>query len=142
LFDGLRWIFREWSRVPESVLEQGPGAVLAYTTELETRFGFAVGLSRSAVHGYAQGLLSENRYDQAEKLFALNVELHPSLPFTHESLGRAYEAGGRLEAALACFKTAVKRAEDGSYPDVQRYRDHVQRVRQKIARESLPEAGE
>ena len=62
-------------------------------------------------------------------LLSLAIELDPDRPYAHETLGRVYEARGMLGEAEQSFREALRKAEQGGFPDLGRFADHLERVR-------------
>ena len=53
-------------------------------------------------------LMRSDRLDAAIVVFETNVRLHPRASNTHDSLGEAYLAAGRLQDALASYRRSVE----------------------------------
>jgi cytochrome c-type biogenesis protein CcmH/NrfG len=53
-------------------------------------------------------LLTENRVDDAVRVFRLNVELYPGDSNAYDSLGEAYMAGSRNELAIVSYKKSLQ----------------------------------
>jgi tetratricopeptide (TPR) repeat protein len=132
LYDGLKWIFRDWREMPETVLEEGVSAVKQYRAKLQELYGYDIGINPSSLRMYCGRLRREERYEKAIELYKYQIELSPDSPFSYEGLGWTYEAMGELEAALECFEKALELAKKQSFADLTRFDDHIERVRKKM----------
>jgi predicted Zn-dependent protease len=57
--------------------------------------------SEAAVNSFGYALLGKNRATDAIEIFKLNAEAYPRSANVHDSLGDAYQAGGRKEDAIS-----------------------------------------
>jgi Flp pilus assembly protein TadD len=62
----------------------------------------------SQLNSLGYSLLTENRVDDAIRVFRLNVELYPGDSNAYDSLGEAYMAGGRNELAIVSYKKSLQ----------------------------------
>jgi predicted alpha/beta superfamily hydrolase len=132
VYDGLKWVFRDWREMPESVLSGGVSAVRRYPPKLLALYGYDIGINPRSLGMLANRLKGEEKYEQAIEIRRYQIELSPDSPYLHEGLARTYEASGQFELALQSFETARNLARARSAPDLGRFEDHILRVRKKI----------
>jgi predicted alpha/beta superfamily hydrolase len=132
VYDGLKWIFRDWREIPETVMEEGVSAVKQYRTGLQKLYGYDIGINASSLRMFCSRLRREEQYEQAIEMYKYQTELSPDSPFSYEGLGWTYETMGELALALKSFETARDLAKKESISDSTRFDDHVERVRKKM----------
>ncbi len=132
VYDGLKWIFKDWREIPESRLNEGVSSVKKYRAELEEFYGYDIGINPSSLRMFCNRLRREKRYEEAIEMYKFQIELSPDSPYSHEGLGWTYETMGNLELALRSFQTARDRAMKQSVSDLTRFDDHIERVQEKI----------
>ncbi len=132
VYDGLKWIFRDWSEIPEVRLNEGVSSVKRYRAELEKLYGYDIGINSTSLRMFSGRLRREKRYDEAIEMYKYQIELSPDSPYSYEGLGWTYETIGDLELALRSFQAARDLAEKRSVSDLTRFDDHIDRVREKI----------
>jgi predicted alpha/beta superfamily hydrolase len=132
VYDGLKWIFRDWREIPEDRIYEGVSSIKHYRTELEALYGYDIGINSSSLRMFCNRLRREKRYDDAIKLYKFQIELGPDSPYLYEGLGRTYEAMGDWDRALQIFQKARDLAEKLSVSDRTRFDDHIDRVREKM----------
>jgi predicted alpha/beta superfamily hydrolase len=133
VYEGLKWIFRDWREIPESILSGGVSAVRQYRPRLREVYGYDIGINASSLGMLANRLKREEKYEQAIEIRRFQIELSPDSPYLHEGLARTYEASGQFELALQSFETARDMARARSAPDLARFDDHILRVRKQIS---------
>jgi tetratricopeptide (TPR) repeat protein len=69
----------------------------------------------SEVNELGVALYREDKAAQAVLLFEINAEAHPDSWRAQQSLGRAYEAAGRKDEAIAAFRRAVRLSDDATF---------------------------
>jgi pimeloyl-ACP methyl ester carboxylesterase len=77
-------------------------------------------------------LLRMEETENAIAVFELNVEEYPEAPNPYDSLGDAYRAAGRLEAAKRQYDRAVALAEEQGHPDLETFRTNLKEVMKQI----------
>jgi pimeloyl-ACP methyl ester carboxylesterase len=73
-------------------------------------------------------LLSQGNVAASIVVFELNVREYPTAPKPHDSLGDAYRAAGRLEAARTSYEQAVRLAEAAGDPRLPLFRGKLERM--------------
>jgi len=89
---------------------------------------------------FDQGLLNELGYtllrmEQVENaivVFELNAQEYPEAPNPYDSLGDAYRAAGRLEAAKQQYERAVAMAEEQGHPGLETFRANLKQVTKQL----------
>jgi tetratricopeptide (TPR) repeat protein len=72
-------------------------------------------------------------------LFRYNIELYPNSPNVYDSYAEALESAGRLEEAVANYRTAVRLAERPLDPRLAVFKANRDRAEQRL-REAPPKA--
>jgi hypothetical protein len=127
-FDGLRWVFADWTRIPDEALDQGIAGVRAYRESLNGRFGYDIGVHWGATYARGFALLQAGDPSGAQEMFQICTDLAPTVPACATGLGRAYEAAGNRVEARQAFQRALELALDRGEPDLDRFRDDLERV--------------
>lgn len=127
-FDGLRWIFRDWTTVPDSVLAGGVGPLNAYRAEVEARLGFPAGINWIAPHSRGFALLDAGDLSGAGALFRICAEVAPQTPQCQMGIGRVHEATGAIGEARAAYQRGLNLAIERGHADLGRYRDALARL--------------
>ena len=138
-YEGLKFIFSDWNP-PESLRSSGDLAGLeAHYAGLSKRMGYPIPLSEDLLIrvGYRL-LMREKRIPAAIAAFERAVALYPTSANTHDSLGDALEAAGRLQEALASFERAVALGREHQDPNLTAYQQHAERVRARLATQPKP----
>lgn len=133
IYDGLKWIFKDWNEIPEHVLHEGIASIKQYQTKLSDIFGYDIGISPTPVWFFCWKLMGDKKFNEAIDMFKFYAELNPRVPHSYTGLGRAYEENGQLELANENFEIAFNLAKEQSKSDLSRYSDHLERVKKKIA---------
>ena len=139
----LRLIYDGW-RLPvdraSGLLPLGLEEIRQHYTALSQRFGYQVPPPEQSVNlaGY-NALRNANDLEAALALFLYNIELYPNSPNVYDSYAEALEGAGRLEEAVANYRTAVRLAERPLDPRLAVYKANRDRAEQKL-REAPPKA--
>ena len=133
IYDGLKWIFKEWNEIPENILNEGITAIKKYKTVLSDIFGYDIGINPAPVWSFCWNLMVEKKFEEAISMFKLHTELNPQAPNSYVGLGRAYEENGQLKLAKANFEIALKLAKKQAKTDLSRYSDYLERINKKLA---------
>ncbi|MFC1724452.1 alpha/beta hydrolase-fold protein [candidate division KSB1 bacterium] len=133
LYDGLKWIFKEWREIPQSVLDAGFDGLKSYKETLAEIYGYDIGINQAPLGGYAYRMLSEKQYDKAINVFRYIIQNMEARYFHYEWIARAYENTGQLELALKNFQTAHDMAKEVSTRSLDRIQTSVERVKKKIS---------
>ncbi len=134
IFQGLRGAFARWSRLPEEVAAGGADAIRTYHQEVSAWYGGDLGLSRSALYRAARDHMERENYEEAVQVGLLLTEIHPDYDFGYRLLGQAYEAAGRLDAALSACETAYDTAVKNDSPHLGVFKGALESLREKIRR--------
>ena len=126
-FDGLRWVFRDWARIPQRVLEGGPTAIEAYLLRMEEKFGFPIGAHWGGPYSRGFEFLEEGHSREALEMFRVCAGL-AAVPACQTGMGRAHELAGDLQKAREAYQRALELATEQGFADLDRFRDAVERV--------------
>jgi predicted alpha/beta superfamily hydrolase len=118
LYDGLRTLFAAWAALPEAVGLQGGPAIRAYKNGLAERFGYEIGLARTADFRLRVKWSGERNFDALVALARFGCEERPEDYYSHLSLGIALEQAGRRTEAASAYETAL--AKTNNLPEGER----------------------
>ena len=135
IYNGLKFVFSEWTKIPEEIAGQGVGAVRTYASALRKKYGYDIGVSRLAIGMAARSYREQGRTKDAIDLLRLGLEYEPDSEMAWLQLGRALEANGELEQAKEALDTAHKMALRNSSPHLGIFRDALDKVNLKLAQE-------
>lgn len=131
VLDGLRHIFPDWRPDAGASLDE----LTAHYAKLSQRYGYPVPVPEGMLNLRGYRALMAERTDEAIRIFAKNVELHPASANVYDSLGEAYEAAGELDQALANYEKAVELYSKQAAPDARIlgiYRQHAAHAAESI----------
>jgi tetratricopeptide (TPR) repeat protein len=126
-FDGLRWVFRDWARIPDEVLDGGLEAVNAYVGRMEGRFGYPIGAHWGGPYARGFDRLGAGDSSGAAEMFLICTEL-AEVPACYSGLGRVDEEEGRLASAREYYERALELAREQEYADLDAFQDAIDRV--------------
>jgi hypothetical protein len=140
--EALRLIYDGWRlpRDPESgLVALGLDAIKQHYAALSQRFGYTVVPPEQTVNlaGY-NALRNANNVEAALALFLYNIELYPNSPNVYDSYAEALEGAGRLEEAVANYRTAVRLAERPLDPRLAVFKANRDRAEQALAERRAP----
>ena len=107
LLAGLRSLFAARREIPDSVAARGREAIQEYTDQVNTHFGYEIGLSQGALSTKGWELYSSGETDRAIEVMKLGVELRPLDAGTVYGLGRLMQLTGDLEGAKGNYEKAL-----------------------------------
>jgi tetratricopeptide (TPR) repeat protein len=127
-----RIVYPDVTRQLREALASGGGEGVAETYRAMKRRYPPERFDEDLLNTLGYGLLGDGRTDDAIAVFELNVEAYPESPNPFDSLGDAYGAAGRLEAARRSYERAVERAELRGHPNLAYFRSNLERVTQQL----------
>lgn len=134
-YSGLRKVFAGWqgARDPESGLMVGglKGADEHYK-KLSERFGYSIQTPENLINQMGYQLIFANKPDEAIAVFKANVERYPGSANVYDSLGEAYERGGRIDLAEPLYDKARTLGEQNNDPNTGIYKANYERVHAKL----------
>ena len=77
---------------------------------------------------FGYNLLNKEKYEDAFKIFRLNIEMFPESANVYDSLGEAYERSGDNKKAAENYKKAVKNAEKTNDGNLEIFKTNLKRV--------------
>ncbi len=111
-YDGLRFIFSfNKFRMPSSDKEfltfNFVSAIISHFKEVSKQMGYTVLPSEMLVNDLAYQLLQKKYFDQALRLFEMNIANYPTSLNVYDSMGDLYDAKGDKQQAMAYFAKAL-----------------------------------
>jgi len=140
--EALRLIYDGW-RLPRDpgsgLVALGLDAIKQHYAALSQRFGYAVAAPEQSVNlaGY-HALRNARDLAAAIALFRYNIELYPNSPNVYDSYAEALESDGRLQEAVANYRTAARLAERSGDVRLEIYRANRDRAEKALAQRQAP----
>jgi tetratricopeptide (TPR) repeat protein len=132
IYHGLKFVFSEWNTIPDEVAAQGVGAIRAYVSSLDKRYGYDIGVSRIAIAMAIRLYREQSRAEDVIDLLKLSLEYKPDSEMGWLELGRVLESIGRLDQAKEALETAHKKAVQNSSPHLGIFKDALDKINQKL----------
>jgi len=132
---GLRKVYEGW---------QGPrdlksGAVLgglkgadAHYAKLSEKFGYKIPVPENLINQMGYQFLADNKSEEAIEAFKANVERYPDSANVYDSLGEAYERGGRLDLADPLYEKASLLSQQNKDPNAALFKTNYERAHAKL----------
>ncbi len=131
LFKGLKFIFSDW-RIPKEVFNEGLKAIDRHMATVTSKYGVSAKTSELVINQLGYVHLQKEETDKAIAVFSENVKRYPGSANVYDSLGEAYEKGGKLEKAASNYARACEIGEpagDANYPV---YKKNLERVKKAL----------
>jgi predicted alpha/beta superfamily hydrolase len=106
-YDGLRFIYHQWTLPPVGDEEVNPEIVMRHYKGLSQRFGYPILPDEAYFNGWAQWLVKNPAtLNNGIKLLEMNTINYPSSSRAFAALGAAYAMKGEKQNAIASYKKA------------------------------------
>lgn len=106
-YDGLRFIYRQWTPPAVSGEEISPEIVMKHYKGLSQRFGYSILPDEAYVNDWAQWLVKNPAtLNNGIRLLEMNTINYPSSSIAFATLGAAYAVKGDRQNAIASYKKA------------------------------------
>jgi len=131
----LRKIYADW-RIPQDP-ESGQVAVDLkgadeHYKKLSEKFGFSLSVPENLINQIGYQMLFANRPEDAIVAFKTNVERYPDSANVYDSLGEAYERGGRVDLAAPLYERAYLNAQKIKDPNLELFKANFDRATAKL----------
>jgi tetratricopeptide (TPR) repeat protein len=130
-YAGLRKAFDGWQfpRDPNTgAVTGGLKGVEDHYRRLSERLGYSVLVPEALMNQVGYQLMGQGNAEEAVAAFKLNVERYPGSANVYDSLGEAYERGGKLDLALPNYEKAHALAVRTNDPNVNVFKANRDRV--------------
>lgn len=127
LINGLNFVFSDWPLTQE-VAMGGLSSIQQLLINRLQKYGIQTELNENVINNVGYQLLQAERIDKAIEIFKYNVELYPNSSNVYDSLGDGYDAKGLRNKALKSYRKAVKIGTEENNPNLQIYKDNVDRL--------------
>jgi hypothetical protein len=130
-YAGLRKVFDGWQfpRDPSTgAITGGLKGVEEHYRKLSERLGYSVVVPEALMNQVGYQLMGQGNTEDAVAAFKLNVERYPGSANVYDSLGEAYEVGGRFELARASYEKAHALARQTNDPNVNLFKTNLERA--------------
>ncbi len=131
LYYGIKNLFSEW-RYPHRLMQSDLARVKEHFRKVSQHLGYRVNPPEEILNIVGYNNLDNGNSEEAVAIFIHNTELYPNSANVYDSLGEAYERSGDLDAALTNYNLAYERAIRMDDPDIEYYKNHITRIRNKI----------
>jgi len=132
---GLRKVYEGW---------QGPtdpksGAVIgglkgadAHYKKLSEKFGYSIAVPEALINQMGYQFLFDSKPEEAIAVFKANTERYPNSANVYDSLGEAYERGGRIDLAEPLYEKARTLSEQNNDPNAAIFKANYERANAKV----------
>ncbi|HUM28555.1 MAG TPA: alpha/beta hydrolase-fold protein [Thermoanaerobaculia bacterium] len=134
VYNGLRHLYKKWP-ITSDLVNLGVEGIEKKFQELSKEFGYEIPIPEGVLNLMGYYLLEMDRIEDAVSTFKRNVELYPESANVYDSLGEGLEALEQLEMAKKNYMEAIERAKKLKDPNLPIFREHLERVRQKLESE-------
>jgi uncharacterized protein len=134
-YAGLRKLYDGWQfpRDPNTgAVAGGLKGVEDHYRKLSERMGYAVLPPEALMNQVGYQLLNQNNMEEAIAAFKLNVERYPGSANVYDSLGEAYERGGKLDLALPNYEKAHALGQKTNDPNAPVFKTNFERVAAQV----------
>jgi predicted alpha/beta superfamily hydrolase len=128
IYDGLELLYKDWA-VTDEVAAGGLEPILNHYRRLTDKFGYTVSPSEAYLNILGYEFLNIRNLEEALKIFAHNIKLHPNSANVYDSYGEALERDGQLEKALENYQIAYNKGKENSDPNESIYRQNYERAK-------------
>jgi predicted alpha/beta superfamily hydrolase len=140
-YAGLRKIYDGWQfpRDPNTgAVAGGLKGVEEHYRKLSERLNYAVLPPEALMNQVGYTLMGQGNMEEAVAAFKLNVERYPGSANVYDSLGEAYERGGKLDLALPNYEKAHTLGQQTNDPNVNVFKTNRDRA---AAAQAKPSGG-
>jgi predicted alpha/beta superfamily hydrolase len=134
-YAGLRKVYEDW-RAPRDMKS---GAVLgglkgaeAHYAKLSQKFGYTIPVPENLINQIGYQYLFDGKPDDAIATFKANVERYPASANVYDSLGEAYERGGRIDLAEPLYDKARTLSQQNNDPNAPVFMANYERAHAKV----------
>ena len=134
-YAGLRKVFEGWQpeRDPTNgAISGGLQGIDAHYKKLSEKFGYSIPTPENLINQIGYRLLFDARPDEAIAVFKTNVERYPGSANVYDSLGEAYERGGRMDLAEPLYNKAMVLGEQNKDPNTAIFKTNYERAHAKV----------
>jgi uncharacterized protein len=131
VYDGLSFIYGDWS-IPDVVVDKGMSEVESYYAALSKKYGYQLSPTEFLINNHGYRLLGREKLNAALSLFQWNVKTYPNSANVYDSLGEALEQAKQFDEALKNYQLAVEKADALNDRNLAVFKQHVDRVKQKM----------
>jgi len=134
-YAGLRTIFSDWPMPTDptnGIPIGGLAGVESHYHEISQRYGYPVNPPENLLNNLGYQLVATKKYDEAFATFQRNIALYPASANVYDSLGEGYESAGKFDLAKDQFQKAIETGARNSDPNLEIYKEHLQRVTAEI----------
>ncbi|MDP4192099.1 MAG: tetratricopeptide repeat protein, partial [Bacteroidota bacterium] len=132
IFDGLKYIYRDWTLPTESA-DKGVDGVVKHYSDLSSKYGYEVVVPEFTLNNAGYLMLFRQRYQDAIAMFQKNIELHPGSANVYDSMGEAYERSGQMALAKENYEKAYNTAKKANHPLLNAFKTNFERASKAAA---------
>lgn len=132
---GLRKVYADW-QAPRDLKS---GAVLgglkgadAHYKKLSEKFGYSIPAPEGLINQIGYQYLFDGKREEAIATFKANTERYPGSANVYDSLGEAYEQGGRIDLAEPLYDKARTLSEQNKDPNAAVFKANYERAHAKL----------
>ncbi len=127
-YDGLHFIFSyyKFKVTPDDYFNMDTSLVNKlknHYEEISQHFGYKVPVPEDVANNWGYQALASKHYDAAEAFFKMNADNYPKSFNVFDSLGDCYDAEGKKDKAIDCYKRALSIKE---FPETRKKLEKLQ----------------
>jgi uncharacterized protein len=132
---GMRKVFDGW-QMPRDVanggIEGGLKGAEAHYQKLTQKFGYPIPVPEFLINQIGYQYLQAGKPEDAIAAFKSNVEHYPNSANVYDSLGEAYERGGKIELAAPLYEKAQMLGKQNNDPNAAIFAQNYARASEKM----------
>ena len=133
IYNGLRYTFAQWSKIPDEVVQKGVNEVIEYLSSLDKLYNYKINPSEFATANVVFAFKKNRQNKDIITLLKFVLQINPNSESMWLELGRAYDADNQPELAKTTLEKAYQKAVENTSPFVSIYMDALNKVKQKLS---------
>ena len=134
-YAGLRKVFDGWQMPRDPMTGAVAGGLKGaeeHFQRLSQKFGYTIPVPENLINQIGYQELFAGKSEEAIATFKANVERYPASANVYDSLGEAYERGGRIDLAVPLYEKAQTLGQQNNDPNLAIYQANFTRVNEKL----------
>jgi len=134
-YHGLRKVYAGWQPlrdVKSGAIIGGLKGADEHFKRLSDKFGYSIPVPENLINQMGYQFLNDGKPEEAIAVFKANIERYPQSANVYDSLGEAYERGGRIDLAEPLYDKARVLGKQNNDPEIATYRANYERAHAKL----------
>ena len=132
---GMRKVYDGWQMPRDAATgayEGGLKGVEEHYQKLTAKFGYPIPVPESVINQLGYQYLQAGKSEEAIAAFKVNIERYPNSANVYDSLGEAYERGGRIDLATPLYEKAQTLGKQNNDPNAAVFAQNYARASEKM----------